>query len=150
LEDAAIGEDGAQPEALEMDAEAALAAPANASPGGSGKLGERGTQAKSVRISLARLDDMMNSVGELVINRTRLIGRMTELKKLVEVLGISRKRLSDKVTEFQEKYEFTRLGIGNSNGGAGGPRKTAGFVQSAQGPPSGGGWLDFSIFSRVH
>jgi chemosensory pili system protein ChpA (sensor histidine kinase/response regulator) len=87
---------------------------------------------------------MMNSVGELVINRTRLIGRMAELKKLVEVLGISRKRLSDKVTEFQEKYEFTRLGIGNSDGVPGGPRKTAGFVQGAQQPTSGGGWLDFS------
>jgi chemosensory pili system protein ChpA (sensor histidine kinase/response regulator) len=142
LEDTAIGEDGAQPEALETDT--APASPANVSPGGPGKTGERGTQAKSVRISLARLDDMMNSVGELVINRTRLIGRMTELKKLVEVLGISRKRLSDKVTEFQEKYEFTRLGIGNPGGGPGGPRKTAGFVQSSREPASDGGWLDFS------
>jgi chemosensory pili system protein ChpA (sensor histidine kinase/response regulator) len=142
LEDAAIGEDGARPEASE--GEAAPAAPANASPGGPGKSGEHGTQAKSVRISLARLDDMMNSVGELVINRTRLIGRMAELKKLVEVLGISRKRLSDKVTEFQEKYEFTRLGIGNSDGRPGGPRKTAGFVPGAEQPASGGGWLDFS------
>jgi chemosensory pili system protein ChpA (sensor histidine kinase/response regulator) len=142
LEDAAMGEDGARPEALETDAEAAPPAPANASPAGTGKMGDRGTQAKSVRISLARLDDMMNSVGELVINRTRLIGRMAELKKLVEVLGISRKRLSDKVTEFQEKYEFTRLG--NSDGGSTGPRKTAGFVPGAQQPASTGGWLDFS------
>jgi chemosensory pili system protein ChpA (sensor histidine kinase/response regulator) len=141
LEDAAVGGDESRPEASELDA--APASHATASPGESAKSGDRGTQAKSVRISLARLDDMMNSVGELVINRTRLIGRMTELKKLVEVLGISRKRLSDKVTEFQEKYEFTRLGIGNSNGGAGGQRKPAGFVQGAQEPPSGG-WLDFS------
>ena len=88
---------------------------------------------------------MMNSVGELVINRTRLIGRMAELKKLVEVLGISRKRLSDKVTEFQEKYEFTRLGNSNSDGGSKEPRKAAGFVQGAQQTASGGGgWLDFS------
>jgi chemosensory pili system protein ChpA (sensor histidine kinase/response regulator) len=142
LEDAANTEDGARTEALETDA--APAAPANASTGGPGKTGERGAQTKSVRISLARLDGMMNSVGELVINRTRLIGRMAELKKLVEVLGISRKRLSDKVTEFQEKYEFTRLGIGNSNGGHGGPRKTAEFVPGAKEPASGGGWLDFS------
>jgi chemosensory pili system protein ChpA (sensor histidine kinase/response regulator) len=146
LEDAATGEDGARPEASEADA--APSAPAHTSPTGSGKSGERGTQAKSVRISLARLDDMMNSVGELVINRTRLIGRMAELKKLVEVLGISRKRLSDKVTEFQEKYEFTRLGNGNSDGGSkggsNGPRKPAGFAQGAQEQASGGGWLDFS------
>jgi len=141
-EDAAVGEDGARPEALESDA--APAAPANASQGGIGKMGDRGSQAKSVRISLARLDDMMNSVGELVINRTRLIGRMAELKKLVEVLGISRKRLSDKVAEFQEKYEFNRLGNGNSDGSPAGPRKTDGFQQAPQEPASGAGWLDFS------
>jgi len=29
--------------------------------------------AKSVRIALARLDRMMNTVGELVINRTRMV-----------------------------------------------------------------------------
>jgi chemosensory pili system protein ChpA (sensor histidine kinase/response regulator) len=144
LEDAATGEDAARPESLETDAEAAPAAPAHASQGGTGKTGDRGPQAKSVRISLARLDDMMNSVGELVINRTRLIGRMAELKKLVEVLGISRKRLSDKVAEFQEKYEFTRLGNGSSDSGPAERRKTDGQVQGAQQPAPTGGWLDFS------
>ena len=140
-EDAAVGMDGARPEESETDA--ASAAPANAVTDGSGKSGDRGTQAKSVRISLSRLDDMMNSVGELVINRTRLVGRMAELKKLVEVLGNSRKRLSNKVSEFQEKYEFTRLGDGNSNGAAG-PRKTAEFAREVQEPASGRGSLDFS------
>ena len=142
LEDAAVGGEQARSETSESDD--APASPANAFPGRPGKIAERGTQAKSVRISLARLDDMMNSVGELVINRTRLIGRMAELKKLVEVLGISRKRLSDKVAEFQEKYEFTRIGAGNSEVGPGGTRKAAGFVQNAQEAPSGAGWLDFS------
>jgi chemosensory pili system protein ChpA (sensor histidine kinase/response regulator) len=142
LEDAAIGMDGVRPEALETDAVPTTTA--NEVTAGSGKSGERGTQAKSVRISLSRLDDMMNSVGELVINRTRLVGRMAELKKLVEVLGNSRKRLSNKVTEFQEKYEFTRLGDGDSNGGAAAPRKTAEFVPDVQEPASSRGWLDFS------
>src|SRR2546430_14394189 len=41
---------------------------------------------KSVRIALARLDRMMNSVGELVINRTRMVGRVAELEKLVDTL----------------------------------------------------------------
>jgi chemosensory pili system protein ChpA (sensor histidine kinase/response regulator) len=141
LEDAANAGEGARPEGSEGDA--APAASAHPSAGGSAKPGERGAQAKSVRVSLSRLDDMMNSVGELVINRTRLVGRMAELKKLVEVLGISRKRLSDKVAEFQEKYEFTRLGISNSDGGPGGPRKAAGPAPGSQEPPSGG-WLDFS------
>ena len=66
-------------------------------------------QAKSVRISLERLDRMMNAVGELVINRTRMLGRLSELAKLVEVLTFSKSRLSGKVSEFQEKHEFTRI-----------------------------------------
>ena len=64
---------------------------------------------KSVRISLERLDRMMNAVGELVINRTRMLGRLTELSKLVEVLNFSKARLSGKISDFQEKHEFSRL-----------------------------------------
>ena len=66
-------------------------------------------QAKSVRISLDRLDRMMNAVGELVINRTRMLGRLSELSKLVEVLNFSKNRLSGKISDFQEKHEFNRF-----------------------------------------
>ncbi len=66
-------------------------------------------QAKSVRISLEWLDRMMNAVGELVINRTRMLGRLTELAKLVEVLQFSKARLAGKVSDFQEKHEFSRI-----------------------------------------
>src|SRR5512141_1070334 len=52
---------------------------------------------------------MMNAVGELVINRTRMVGRLNELEKLADVLNFSKARMSDKVGEFQEKYEFGRL-----------------------------------------
>jgi chemosensory pili system protein ChpA (sensor histidine kinase/response regulator) len=65
--------------------------------------------AKSVRIALERLDRMMNTVGELVINRTRMVGRVAELEKLVETLSFSKERLQGKVNEFQEKYEFNRI-----------------------------------------
>jgi chemosensory pili system protein ChpA (sensor histidine kinase/response regulator) len=65
--------------------------------------------AKSVRIALARLDRMMNTVGELVINRTRMVGRVGELEKLVDTLSFSKERLQGKVAEFQEKYEFNRI-----------------------------------------
>ncbi|HEV3483155.1 MAG TPA: Hpt domain-containing protein, partial [Candidatus Acidoferrales bacterium] len=57
-------------------------------------------QAKSVRISLEWLDRMMNAVGELVINRTRMLGRLSELSKLVEVLQFSKARLTGKVSDF--------------------------------------------------
>jgi chemosensory pili system protein ChpA (sensor histidine kinase/response regulator) len=69
--------------------------------------------AKSVRISLARLDRMMNTVGELVINRTRMVGRVTELERLVETLSFSKERLQGKVSEFQEKYEYNKLNAGS-------------------------------------
>ncbi len=64
---------------------------------------------KSVRIALGRLDRMMNTVGELVINRTKMVGRVAELEKLIETLSFSKERLQGKVSEFQEKYEFNRL-----------------------------------------
>ncbi len=70
-------------------------------------------QSKSVRIALERLDRMMNAVGELVINRTRMLGRLQELEKLADVLNFSKARMIDKISEFQEKYEFSRLNLGS-------------------------------------
>ncbi len=66
-------------------------------------------QSKSVRIALDRLDRMMNAVGELVINRTRMMGRVAELERLADVLNMSKLRMQEKVAEFQEKYEFSRV-----------------------------------------
>jgi chemosensory pili system protein ChpA (sensor histidine kinase/response regulator) len=126
-----------------LDANVAGAAAATTSAREARSSGERAVQAKSVRISLVRLDHMMNSVGELVINRTRLVGRMTELKKLVEVLGISRQRLYEKISEFQTKYEFNRLGQPRPGGGSGSPRYVGGPGDGVAAPVSGG-WLDFS------
>ena len=140
-EAATDGMDNASVEPSEADN--AESAPASASKSGSVPSGERTLQAKSVRISLVRLDQMMNSVGELVINRTRLVGRMTELKKLVEVLGISRQRLYEKVSEFQTKYEFNRLGQPKPYSGSGATRYPSGPGDGAAAPASGG-WLDFS------
>ncbi len=67
------------------------------------------SQSKSVRVPLERLDRMMNAVGELVINRTRMFGRLGELERLAEVLDFSKGRLIGKIGEFQERYEFTRM-----------------------------------------
>ena len=72
-------------------------------------------QSKSVRIALERLDSMMNAVGELVINRTRMLGRLAELERLAEVLNFSKARMSDKIGEFQEKYEFSRITSGTGS-----------------------------------
>jgi chemosensory pili system protein ChpA (sensor histidine kinase/response regulator) len=110
-----------EPEETEALAEAASAAEAAAEGEDEGvsqkkepvrtaaKQGAAGSSAKSVRIALERLDRMMNTVGELVINRTRMVGRVAELEKLVETLGFSKERLQGKVGEFQDKYEFNRI-----------------------------------------
>jgi chemosensory pili system protein ChpA (sensor histidine kinase/response regulator) len=85
------------------------AAPTAASAKKAAKQAGGTSTAKSVRIALARLDRMMNTVGELVINRTRMVGRVAELEKLVDTLSFSKERLQGKVNEFQEKYEFNRI-----------------------------------------
>ena len=141
LEGAADGADAATTETSETDT--TMVASASPPARGNAPSGEHTLQAKSVRISLVRLDQMMNSVGELVINRTRLVGRMAELKKLVEVLGISRQRLYEKVSEFQTKYEFNRLGQTKPNNGFGTALNTRGPWEAAS-TPAPGGWLDFS------
>jgi chemosensory pili system protein ChpA (sensor histidine kinase/response regulator) len=100
-----------------------------------------GSRAKSVRIALERLDRMMNTVGELVINRTRMGGRVAELEKLMETLSFSKERLQDKVAEFQEKYEFNKLGS-TRPGEAYHPQTS----QTPASAPAGGSslWSDFS------
>lgn len=101
---------------------------------------KQGAAAKSVRIALARLDRMMNTVGELVINRTRMVGRVAELEKLIDTLSFSKERLQNKVAEFQEKYEFNRLSA-NRGGGAWNP-SPKGLTSAAAGESSF--WSEFT------
>ena len=67
---------------------------------------------------------MMNTVGELVINRTRMVGRVAELEKLVDTLSFSKERLQGKVSEFQEKYEFNRISSPRQSGRGTPPPRT--------------------------
>ena len=98
--------------------------------------------AKSVRIALARLDRMMNTVGELVINRTRMVGRVAELEKLVDTLSFSKERLQGKVGEFQEKYEFNRISSTRQAGPWSPSTARASLASAASGDASF--WSDFS------
>jgi len=104
------------------------------------KLPVAGNAAKSVRIALERLDRMMNTVGELVINRTRMVGRVAELEKLVDTLGFSKERLHGKVSEFQEKYEFNRISSSRNPG----PWNPATTPQRLSSAAAGDTWSDFS------
>ncbi|HKV23973.1 MAG TPA: response regulator [Candidatus Acidoferrum sp.] len=98
--------------------------------------------AKSVRIALARLDRMMNTVGELVINRTRMVGRVAELEKLVDTLSFSKERLQGKVGEFQEKYEFNRISSSRQSGAWSPSNAREALTSAASGESSF--WSDFS------
>lgn len=101
-----------------------------------------GAAAKSVRIALARLDRMMNTVGELVINRTRMVGRVAELEKLVDTLNFSKERLQGKVGEFQEKYEFNRISSTRQAGPWNPTASREALTSAAAGDTSF--WSDFS------
>ena len=104
VESGAVAADAPEPRSGESESPAASSGRAKKSGQPTGA-----TAAKSVRIALGRLDRMMNTVGELVINRTRMVGRVAELEKLVDTLSFSKERLQGKVGEFQEKYEFNRI-----------------------------------------
>ncbi len=105
--------------------------------------------AKSVRISLGRLDRLMNNVGELVINRTRMVGRVGELQKLVDTLSFSKERLHGKVTEFQEKYEFNRVSSAQLTTSFPTGRASAPLVDSISGSAAGDKSSFLSDFSEL-
>jgi chemosensory pili system protein ChpA (sensor histidine kinase/response regulator) len=64
---------------------------------------------KIVKVGVEGLNLLMNLVGELVINRTRLDQRIAYLNKLSYELNFSRDRLLKVIREFKEKYEFGQL-----------------------------------------
>ncbi|MGC1617065.1 MAG: response regulator [Candidatus Acidiferrum sp.] len=104
--------------------------------------GTAAVAAKSVRIALSRLDRMMNTVGELVINRTRMVGRVAELERLVDTLSFSKERLQGKVGEFQDKYEFNRISSTRQTGSWSPSTARQTLTSAASGDTSF--WSDFS------
>jgi chemosensory pili system protein ChpA (sensor histidine kinase/response regulator) len=58
----------------------------------------------SIRVSVGRLDALMNLVGELVIARSRLERRFRQLERLDDLLTVSRSRMSRTVRDFEGKY----------------------------------------------
>jgi chemosensory pili system protein ChpA (sensor histidine kinase/response regulator) len=63
----------------------------------------------SIRVSVGRLDALMNLVGELVIARSRLDRRFRRLERLDDLLTVSRARMSQTVRDFETKYLDPRL-----------------------------------------
>ena len=64
---------------------------------------------KIVKVEVEGLDLLMNLVGEMVINRTRLDQRIAYVHKLGGELNFSQERLLKVVRDFKEKYEFGQV-----------------------------------------
>jgi chemosensory pili system protein ChpA (sensor histidine kinase/response regulator) len=76
----------------------------------------------SIRVSLDRLDALMNLVGELVVTRSRLERHLTQLEQAGELLSFTQSRMTQTVAEFESKYANLALpsadtaGYGGSSG----------------------------------
>jgi chemosensory pili system protein ChpA (sensor histidine kinase/response regulator) len=66
-----------------------------------------GDEREFVRVSHARLEQLMNLVGELVIGRGRLEQRLLALERLAEQVAASKTRLVDAVQSFADNHMFT-------------------------------------------
>ncbi len=60
-----------------------------------------------IRVNIERLDNLMNLVGEMVVNRNRLSRQVDLIKSLREELTFSQNRLLHEIKNFEEKYEYT-------------------------------------------
>ncbi len=60
-----------------------------------------------IRVNIERLDNLMNLVGEMVVNRNRLASQVDLIKSLREELTFSQNRLIHEIKKFEEKYEYT-------------------------------------------
>jgi chemosensory pili system protein ChpA (sensor histidine kinase/response regulator) len=63
----------------------------------------------SIRVSLDRLDALMNLVGELVVTRSRLDRHLTQLEQTGELLSFTQSRMTQTVAEFESKYAHRPL-----------------------------------------
>lgn len=75
-------------------------------------VGRRATDAVEVekqfiRVNIERLDNLMNLVGEMVVNRNKLTKQVDLIKSLRDELAFSQNRLISEIRKFEEKYEYT-------------------------------------------
>ena len=69
--------------------------------------GQPGDEREFIRVSHARLEQLMNLVGELVIGRGRLEERLLALERLAEQVVANKTRLVDAVQSFADTHMFT-------------------------------------------
>ncbi len=71
----------------------------------------------SIRVSLDRLDALMNLVGELVITRSRLERHLAQLEQAGELLSFTQSRMTQTVAEFESKYADRMVPPARPHGG---------------------------------
>jgi len=71
----------------------------------------------SIRVSLDRLDALMNLVGELVITRSRLERHLVQLEQAGELLSFTQSRMTQTVAEFESKYADRMVPPARPHGG---------------------------------
>ena len=62
---------------------------------------------QTIRVDSERLDLLMNLIGELVISRSRLEKKLTDISRLKEEMAFGKSRLFQAITDFQGKYEYS-------------------------------------------
>lgn len=67
------------------------------------------TRTTTIRVSLEKIDTLMNLAGEMVITRARLESQLGRFNEIGKVLEDSRKRMVRTTAEFEEKYLNPRL-----------------------------------------
>jgi chemosensory pili system protein ChpA (sensor histidine kinase/response regulator) len=65
-------------------------------------------ETQTIRVDSDRLDLLMNLIGELVISRSRLEKKLTDISRLKEEMFFGKTRLFQAITDFQARYEYTR------------------------------------------
>jgi chemosensory pili system protein ChpA (sensor histidine kinase/response regulator) len=67
------------------------------------------TRTTTIRVSLAKIDTLMNLAGEIVISRAKLESQLGRFSEIGAILEASRKRMVRTTAEFEEKYLNPRL-----------------------------------------
>jgi chemosensory pili system protein ChpA (sensor histidine kinase/response regulator) len=67
------------------------------------------TRTSTIRVSLDKIDTLMNLAGEMVITRAKLESQLARFNEIGSVLEASRKRMVRTTAEFEEKYLNPRL-----------------------------------------
>lgn len=102
----------------QAQAPAAAAALAAAMPEERKEAAVETSEGNYLRIETSRLHQLMDLIGELVMDRTRLARKIEQLAELHRALGERNGALSGSVQKFQEQFEFN---LKSQVAGAGGP-----------------------------